>query len=450
MPTSADTGTLTSSAEVTEVATDDGILGDLGEMSWSELQGASAEIRGQLNRADDPATREVLGERLAEAREAIALIESRWRQSGENGDGPPEDGRAADVATSPPEGQERDGRRSSSVDELLDELLPRGEEIEPSSPDPEIIEKATTTARRRIFDTATGTGHRLADRAPNIGHQPRIEQVASKRHQPISDFTRGVEHQRNAQTWPALRSSTALRVAGALALAALVGIAGILLQASREQPAEVAATAGGSVDSAHELEELQEILTIIGLDDLALELDGSLVRISGTVESADQLEMVRDAAVALADYAELDTSGVVIGQPSIGVSESTSPVGTDRPEPTLQRDLDRLLTLTPIMFDPGRSELGEIDRQILNAVAAVIMSAPKAEVTIIGHADDDGAGNGNVDLATTRAETVHDYLAFHGVREDLLTAEGSAGATPSEIPGSIELDVTLEEANPRP
>lgn len=449
-------------------AAGDGLVGDLGDREWSQANVRVAQLRAELARVEDPAARSALDAKLKATKETIARIEARWRDDADGSDGaePASPGGSA----SDPAGE------SSEIDDLLAELLADDADTEPkhdhteaeplSSPDvevevdvavevevevdepidvslprPEVLEEAITTARSRIFDAAGRRHSRSLVEVAATGRSGGSVEADDAGHRDASgrwaERSPGVSSDKEDE--PTNQPGTALKAAVAFALAVVVGTALVAWWSSRgadegiEAPVDVPA-----LGAAQDADELEAILNIFGFGELEVVRDGSVLRISGTVADVDELRVVRETARALDGDVEVDTNGIQLAQLPSGVSESSSS-GAERVESTLQRDLDRLLATTPVTFAPGGRVLGELDRRILNAVAALIRATPTANVTVVGLADD-------VDLAAARAKAAHAYLADQGVGEELLTAEPGAAPTGSEGPGVIRLVVTLEGA----
>jgi len=389
---------------------------DLDEMSWSEIQRVVANVKHQLDNSSDGATDQLLQERLVEAREALAEIESRRNESGDESSDEGSDG-------AEPGSEE-------SIDELLAELLIDDGNAETPEPDPEVVEAAIITARGKPRARPS-----QAATANTIDHQLTAAPRPNGLDQPVVDDA------------PLRQIPTAWWVAGAFVLTALAGTIGLLLIGSQDGPDDDRVES--AITPTDELEEFREVLDVLDAGGLDVDREGSVLRISGTVASADQLEVVRDTAAVMVDYEELDTSGLTVDEPLVVVAgDSASAPQPDRLEPKLHQDLGRLLGSTPIMFEPGESELGELDRRILNAAVVLILSAPEADIVIIGHADDVGAGEANADLAAARATAVRDYLIVRGVDPELLSSRGQATLDPDGTPGAIELVVDPETSDP--
>lgn len=406
---------------------------DLDEMTWSQVQSVVAEIEGQLRRTDDLETRKTLQARLAEARQAIVDIEAGWDDDGDMLSD------RSDVGSAHPFDDDDDDGEISSIDALLAELLADEAEPEPDGHQSDVLEAAITTARTRTGNRATGTAT-MAATSPSPRQGSPHPAAAGGAFDPGSKPV--------APEPSAGRFDTPLLVVGVFALAALAGTLGVLLVGWRGGSETAPVLTENSAEAAG-MDELREVLVIIGADDLELQWDGSVLRISGTVMSDEQLQIVRETAATLVDQAELDTGDVIIDAVSLPVSESSSAslatsasmAESDRVEPKLQRDLDRLLGSTPIIFESGASELGELDRRILNSVVVLLRSTPDARVIIVGHADEPGTSGTTVDLASDRADAVRDYLVGRGIEADALTAEAKGTPNPSGISSAIELVV---------
>ena len=97
----------------------------------------------------------------------------------------------------------------------------------------------------------------------------------------------------------------------------------------------------------------------------------------------------------------------------------------------LKRDLDRLLSFTPLVFNEGQTELSANHERVLNSVAALLLSSPGIPVTVVGYTDDVGSTESNTQLSTERATAVYNYLVAQGVAESDLIVEGRGEAIAS-------------------
>ena len=112
----------------------------------------------------------------------------------------------------------------------------------------------------------------------------------------------------------------------------------------------------------------------------------------------------------------------------------------------LQRELDRILAFTPIVFDSGQEALTPNHNRILNNVAAVLLTSPGLPVTIVGYTDDTGTAESNLQVSEARATAVRSYLIEQGVPEaDLvIDGRGNAIASGTEDQSGLERRVDFE------
>lgn len=97
-----------------------------------------------------------------------------------------------------------------------------------------------------------------------------------------------------------------------------------------------------------------------------------------------------------------------------------------------------VLTLEePILFDFDSDQLRDGAREPLDDIAEVLAFYPDAPVQVIGHTDDQGSADYNLDLSQRRADVVADALRQRGIPVDRLTAEGR-GLTEPVAPNDSE------------
>lgn len=88
------------------------------------------------------------------------------------------------------------------------------------------------------------------------------------------------------------------------------------------------------------------------------------------------------------------------------------------------------IRLEGVNFQTNSDRLVPGAESILNDAAATLNKNPTIKVEVAGHTDSDGAADYNESLSARRAQTVHDYLASHGVRVDRMTVRGYGEAQP--------------------
>lgn len=85
--------------------------------------------------------------------------------------------------------------------------------------------------------------------------------------------------------------------------------------------------------------------------------------------------------------------------------------------------------LEGVNFETGTAELTDASFAVLNEVAASLMDHPEERVRVVGHTDNTGNREINLQLSAERAQAVVDYLVSRGVAGDRLE---SAGVGPDE------------------
>jgi len=95
-----------------------------------------------------------------------------------------------------------------------------------------------------------------------------------------------------------------------------------------------------------------------------------------------------------------------------------------------QAILDNTLANRTIEFESGKATLTPTGRTILDEMVAAMRKLQGRKIEIIGHTDNVGLRASNVSLSQARAATVKDYLASHGIAEELLSASGQGPDQP--------------------
>ena len=90
------------------------------------------------------------------------------------------------------------------------------------------------------------------------------------------------------------------------------------------------------------------------------------------------------------------------------------------------------IALEGVNFQTNSDRLVPGAERILNDAAATLVKNPTITVEVAGHTDSDGAADYNEGLSARRAQTVHDYLATHGVDADRMSVRGYGESQPIE------------------
>lgn len=83
-----------------------------------------------------------------------------------------------------------------------------------------------------------------------------------------------------------------------------------------------------------------------------------------------------------------------------------------------------------LSFDENRSDLKESSHKELDTVAEILAMISDDSVAIIGHTDNKGDDNNNLELSKARARAVLEYLTSKGIDESRLTSDGKGESEP--------------------
>jgi basic membrane protein A len=214
--------------------------------------------------------------------------------------------------------------------------------------------------------------------------------------------------------------------------------------------ADLAAPAGDGTDPAGPdlagtVAEIAAVLQGLGLTDVQVEQQGSVIHLSGAVLTEAEMGAALGAAQALAVGNEIDGSGLVI-QAGDGAGLADPAARAD----ALQAEIGRITAVTPVIFGEGATELTDLHIRILNNVAMIIAAYPATPVQIVGYTDVVGTDGDNHQLSLSRAEAVRDYLVSRGVPESQLNVEaaGETRSTGSQALANLERRVEFEVTAP--
>ncbi len=80
--------------------------------------------------------------------------------------------------------------------------------------------------------------------------------------------------------------------------------------------------------------------------------------------------------------------------------------------------------LEGITFESSEAEISPKSEKTLNDVLKTLQTYPEISIEISGYTDNSGSKQLNEELSQQRANSVRDWLIFHGIRPDRLTAKG--------------------------
>lgn len=77
-----------------------------------------------------------------------------------------------------------------------------------------------------------------------------------------------------------------------------------------------------------------------------------------------------------------------------------------------------------VSFESGSASVNAALHPTLDKIAATLNEYPASTITVIGHTDNVGEANANLDLSRRRAGAVADYLAQRGISRSRMAVEG--------------------------
>jgi outer membrane protein OmpA-like peptidoglycan-associated protein len=91
-----------------------------------------------------------------------------------------------------------------------------------------------------------------------------------------------------------------------------------------------------------------------------------------------------------------------------------------------------------ILFDTDKSNLKPDAQTNLQNLAASLQKNPETNVLVVGHTDNTGTANYNVDLSRRRANAVKSFIAAANVDPNRLTTQGKGAAEPIADNSTVE------------
>ncbi len=259
--------------------------------------------------------------------------------------------------------------------------------------------------------------------------------------------------------------AAALGVALLLAAGAMIWLVGLDSESTQAGGETITTDALAPANLDVEADKLMGVLSGLSLDRVAVEVRDDKIYLTGSVPDDQALGAVRNAVIAASDPALINMTEIVVGGPAYADQlaapvpaapgagpgpgpgsgpgqDGQPPQGPPPPPPpgapppgfvppspeqraNLQVELDRVLTDTPLVFDPGSTDLSELQLRVLEStVIGLLESHPGVPVRLVGYTDEQGDEFTNSLLSFDRAEAVRDYLISRGVPEFILRVEG--------------------------
>ena len=82
------------------------------------------------------------------------------------------------------------------------------------------------------------------------------------------------------------------------------------------------------------------------------------------------------------------------------------------------------IALYGILFETGKATLMDASKHELSLIVEYLKKHPTVNIYVVGHTDDTGSLELNMELSKQRAKSVVDYLTSNGLSESRLKAEG--------------------------
>lgn len=274
--------------------------------------------------------------------------------------------------------------------------------------------------------------------------QPRYEDYGNQV-QPVSaPMARAAEPKpNNGRTLIAFALISVLAIAvGALAYLEFTGRSNDT--AATEAEVAIDSAAGSETGDAQPTDDrIAAVLNGMGLGNIVAEDHGTSIHLSGQVATAADRDAAVGAVQALAGDKTVDASQIIVSGDG---APGTTTVGDVSREAALQSEFNRLLAVTPIIFDLGQSDLTELQLRILNQVPVILEGYPGAVIKIVGFADGSGDPEVNRVVSLARSQKVKDYLVSQGVSAEGLQidARGEDGSSGSAQIAQLERRVEFE------
>lgn len=196
------------------------------------------------------------------------------------------------------------------------------------------------------------------------------------------------------------------------------------------------------------VQEIRLLLQGIGYEGIGVEERDGTIFVSGTVESSAELAAVITASASLAGGLPIDAEELTVTAGGPAGSESGPEAAGEQADPLqrLQVLLNRTVAATPIIFEPGTSNIAQWQTGTLDQVADILLSNPGIAVSVVGYTDNSGPAEDNQTLSGERASAVRDYLIDAGIAPGLIQtdARGESEATGIRDVSYLERRVEFE------
>ncbi|MDQ0086116.1 outer membrane protein OmpA-like peptidoglycan-associated protein [Variovorax boronicumulans] len=180
---------------------------------------------------------------------------------------------------------------------------------------------------------------------------------------------------------------------------------------------------------ANWIAKLGVVLPLFKMSDAELSIKGSDVQVGGNAADA-KLDMVGKVKAALGET--FNISAFSLSEAMAGARKVFSDgLAALTPGACSSSDVVKVMNSYSINFPTGAFELPKDDLDALaRSASAVKDCAQLAKLEIVGHTDNIGSEQSNLELSQRRAEVVRSYLISQGLDAKLLTAKGAGSIHP--------------------
>jgi outer membrane protein OmpA-like peptidoglycan-associated protein len=123
------------------------------------------------------------------------------------------------------------------------------------------------------------------------------------------------------------------------------------------------------------------------------------------------------------------TAGAFIGR---NMDKQAAEIKQNVPGATVTREGEGIIIKfdSGILFDAGKADIKTDAETNLKNLAASLKNNTETNILIIGHTDNTGTQENNIDLSVHRAASVKDYLVNDGIEGSRMRIDGKAGTEP--------------------